>query len=159
MERQFQDESFWAFISGGKEYQDRIDILFDFMTQKGDEDDADFSYRKFQNLYDFELKAGKDVILDTLWKKLTHQTMREAWLEVKRMYDTLVAWYEDSMYYHYVGFLTTQGKTLHDIVTGIEKAKKDENGEEIKPWTREHIETALKRLMAQTFNEMTAVRP
>lgn len=159
MERQFQDESFWAFISGEKEYQDRIDILFDFMTQKGDEDDADFSYRKFQNLYDFELKAGKDVILDTLWEKLTHQTMREAWLEVKRMYDTLVAWYEDSMYYHYVGFLTTQGKTLHDIVTGIEKAKKDENGEEIKPWTREHIETALKRLMAQTFNEMTAVRP
>lgn len=34
MERQFQDESFWAFISGGKEYQDRIDILFDFMTQR-----------------------------------------------------------------------------------------------------------------------------
>lgn len=36
-----------------------VSILFDFMTQKGDEDDADFSYRKFQNLYDFELKAGK----------------------------------------------------------------------------------------------------
>ncbi len=45
------------------------------------------------------------------------------------------------------------------LLTGIEKAKKDENGEEMKPWTREHIETALKRLMAQTFNEMTAVRP
>lgn len=50
--------------------------------------------------------------------------MREAWLEVKRMYDTLVAWYEDSMYYHYVGFLTTQGKTLHDMLQASRKQRK-----------------------------------
>lgn len=54
MERMFQHDNFWYFISDDdRGTQTRIDILFDFVTQRPDESDTDYSYREFQKLYDF----------------------------------------------------------------------------------------------------------
>ena len=53
MERKFQNDNFWYFISDdNRGTQTRIDILFDFVTCRDDEKDADYSYREFQKLYD-----------------------------------------------------------------------------------------------------------
>lgn len=151
-ERRLQDDSFWFFISDNKKgYQTRIDLLFDFVTEKNDGEDSDYSYRKFQNLFDYCRKSGNvdNLKLDVLWEKNNVSSMEEAWRFIKKVFDRLLSWYEDNMFYHYVGFLVAEGETPLAIYTTLEKDKEKCNHE----WTLYDTEKSFFKLIREKFKE------
>jgi len=155
MERQFQNDKFWAFLSNDNgDYQTRIDVLFDFLTEKPkDNEDKDYAYRKFQNLYDYsrskELK-NNSVTLDELWSDKNIQSMQDAWKEVVWTYDRLVAWFEDNMYYHYVGFLVSMGNQPREIYKYLSELKAKDDSKE---WTLNDTKKAFYKKMMDCFKE------
>lgn len=155
MERKFQGDNFWYFISDDNVgAQTRIDILFDFVTQRPDMSDTDYSYREFQKLYDFCREQERNKTHDTFvgeWAK-DMSNMQDAWKQVRKTYDRLVAWYEDNLYYHYVGYLVAIGFTPFQIYNHLEREKSINNVHE---WTVEDTKTSLRRMMMEKFKEGT----
>ncbi len=110
IESSLQDNRFWYFIAN-KNYNPptRIDIIFDFITEKNENEDDDFAYRKFQTLYDNSI--------DQFWIDKKVQNFTEAWRKVKEVYQTFIYWYEDSSIYHYIGYLIYNGISIRTIYT------------------------------------------
>ena len=75
--------------------------------------------------------------------------MEKAWNEVKRVYDRLLSWYEDNMYYHYIGFLITEGETPLKINNALEDKKKTKG----KEWSIEDSESFLHELIRDKFTD------
>lgn len=150
MERQFQDDRFWYFISNSNDdHQTRIDVLFDFVTEKPiDNTDRDFSYRLFQNLYDY--CRDNSVELKPLWKNRGIENMRAAWEYVIKTNDRLIAWYENNMYYHYVGYLVSLGNKPLDIYNKLETSKQQLTDRE---WTNDDTEKEFHKLIMESFKE------
>lgn len=123
IENTLHDNQFWYFLAN-KEYQPatRIDIIFDFLTEKESGSDADISYRQFQNLYD---KTNNQ-----FWTDKGIYNFTDAWKKVKEVFQTFLYWYEDSTLYHYIGFLIYYNVSLSDIYQkcmGISKSKVEKN--------------------------------
>lgn len=164
MERRFQDNNFWYFISDNEEgLQTRMDILFDFVTCKGEEDDSDYSYREFQKLYDHcrseerkSKESGKEYIpmrFGASWAEGVRD-MDDAWLLIKRTFDRMVAWYEDNMYYHYVGYLVAVGYKPLEIYNHLEAEKKKRREEEPqREWCEDDTRLALRKLIMERFKD------
>lgn len=163
MERRFQDNKFWFFISdndGGM--QTRMDILFDFVTCKEENADSDYSYREFQKLYDHcrneERKKGSDgktdiAAFDAPWAN-DIRNMDDAWQLVKRTFDRMVAWYEDNLFYHYIGYLVAVGFKPLEIYRHLENEKKKLREEDPKrEWCEDDTRQALRRLMMERFKD------
>lgn len=155
MERQFQDDKFWYFISNNNDsHQTRIDVLFDFVTEKPtDHADKDYSYRLFQNLYDYcraQERKDDSVELKQLWKKHGIDNMRAAWEYVIKTNDRLIAWYENNLYYHYVGYLVSVGNQPLDIYNKLENAKQQFSGRE---WTNDDTEKEFHKLIMDSFKD------
>lgn len=163
MERKFQDDNFWYFISNDQnDTQTRIDILFDFVTRRGINTDSDYSYREFQKLYDFcrarERNSNHQQQLSGWLTSKNIDTMEKAWKIVRRTFDRLVAWYEDSLYYHYVGYLIAVGFTPLEIFKYLETEKEERKDRERKlgknyEWTVEDTKISLRKLMMQKFKK------
>lgn len=154
MERKFQDDKFWYFISNeDKTVQTRIDLLFDFLTRKNDGEDSDYSYRLFQNLFDYcNAAKGASVELKPFWIETGVDSMATAWRQIKSTFNTLVAWYDDSMFYHYVGFLVNEKSTPLSVYTSLQKAKDNAHKQEPSyEWTRDDSEKCLKNLIKEKF--------
>lgn len=108
IESNLQDNRFWYFLAN-KNYNPstRIDLIFNFLTEKNEKEDDDFAYRKFQNLYDNSA--------DPFWKTKKIENFTEVWKKVKEVYQTFIYWYENSSIYHYVGYLISNGISIHTI--------------------------------------------
>lgn len=108
IESSLQDNRLWYFIAN-KAYTPatRIDLIFDFLTEKNEKGDDDFAYRRFQNLYDNSV--------DQFWIDKKVKNFTEAWKKVKEVYQTFIYWYENSSVYHYVGYLICNGISIHTI--------------------------------------------
>ena len=155
MERQFQDDRFWYFISNSNDsHQTRIDVLFDFVTEKPiDQADNDYSYRLFQNLYDYcraQERKDDSVELKPLWRKHGIDNMRAAWDYVVKTNDRLIAWFENNLYYHYVGYLVSVGSQPLDIYNKLENAKQRFSGRE---WTNDDTEKEFHKLIMDSFKD------
>ncbi len=154
MERKFQDDNFWYFISNeDRTIQTRIDILFDFLSQKSCGEDSDYSYRLFQNLFDYcNASPDADIELNSFWSSIHVNDMKTAWKQIKNTFNSLVAWYEDDMYYHYIGFLVNENSSPLDISNALQEAKSqavlDNPSHE---WRRDDSEKALKVLIREKF--------
>jgi hypothetical protein len=155
MERRFQDNRFWYFISDDKRgTQTRIDVLFDFVTRRPDDADTDYSYRQFQHLFDFcreRRRSGSEATFEADWATGI-QSMEDAWRHVRRTFDRLVAWYEDNLYYHYVGYLVAVGFTPLQVFNSLEDAKAQRRVDEPDhEWTIDDTRQALRRKMMERF--------
>lgn len=157
MEHKFQDDNFWYFISDdNRGTQTRIDILFDFVTCRDEEMDADYSYREFQRLYDFcrgQERRQSDEHFVCHWSNDINN-MRDAWKQVRKTFDRLVAWYEDNLYYHYVGYLVAIGFTPLQIYNHLENEKRTRKLAEPKyEWTVDDTMVALRKKMMERFKQ------
>lgn len=110
IENALHDDKLWYFLAN-REYKPatRIDLIFDFLTGKKDKDDNDFSYRKFQNLY--------DNTNDKFWEEKNITNFNQAWSKVKDVFQTFEYWFEDNTLYHYIGYLVYWDISLKDIFT------------------------------------------
>ncbi|MDE7462882.1 MAG: DUF262 domain-containing protein [Muribaculaceae bacterium] len=163
MERRFQDNKFWYFISDNDEgMETRMDILFDFVTCKGADADSDFSYREFQKLYDHcrneERKKESEgenavAVFDAPWAN-DMRNMDDAWQLIKRTFDRMVAWYEDNLLYHYIGYLVAVGFKPLEIYRHLENEKKKLRDEEPKrEWCEDDTRKALRQMMMERFKD------
>ena len=152
MEKKFQNDNFWYFINGKDQgTQTRIDLLFDFVTCRKETEDADYSYREFQKLYDSCRKRGLPCGELSPWA-VGIKSMQDAWKQIRTAYDRLVAWYEDDLYYHYVGYLVAIGFSPRQIYNHLEEEKIQSAQE--KPdneWTVQDTELSLRKLMMTKF--------
>ncbi len=106
MEKQFEKDDFWYFISDRREnVGTRMDVLFDYVAdvdyQKTDPLEA---YRFFQKKYDNASNSFEHI-----------------WEEVKKVYDMFLRWYEDNRIYNYVGYLVWKGMLPQHIKAGVYK--------------------------------------
>lgn len=157
MERKFQDDNFWYFISDdNRGTQTRIDVLFDFVTCRDEEEDTDYSYREFQKLYDFcrnqeRNKTNEQFVSD--WSNGIHN-MQDAWKHVRKTFDRLVAWYEDNLYYHYVGYLVAIGFTPLQIYNHLETEKRARKQREPEyEWNVDDTMVSLRKKMMERFKQ------
>lgn len=128
IENRLEDDNFWYFLTN-QDYNPstRIDLVFDFLTKNKSNNDADFSYRKFQNLFDNYPKEEDEQEFDSLWsEELEISNFVQAWQKVLQVYHTFLYWYEDYVMYHYIGFLIANGVKPIDIYLECEDLSKSE---------------------------------
>lgn len=77
------------------------------MTEKPVKADTDYSYRKFQELF--------DGVKSELWEAKEIINFTQAWEEVKKVYQTFIYWFENGTLYHYIGFLIDSGVSIKHI--------------------------------------------
>ncbi len=76
--------------------------------------------------------------------------MRAAWEYVIKTNDRLIAWYENNLYYHYVGYLVSVGNQPLDIYNKLENAKQQFSGRE---WTNDDTEKEFHKLIMDSFKD------
>lgn len=164
MEKEFQKNDFWYFISqDSSAIQTRIDVLFDYVTRRDEGKDSDYSYREFQRLYDFcrqkehekDSSQKNDIPFESSWAEDVYN-MQDAWKLVRRTFDKLVAWYEDSLHYHYVGYLIAVGYTPLQISNFMEDEMR--SSKESKPeyeWTEDDTIASLRKMIMGKFKIKT----
>lgn len=161
MEAQLQDNKFAAMLSKNfRDYGCRMDILFDFITNRSDKNEKDHAYQLYQKLFDHEAHYDSthpenDTYPNPMfWKNrnvnsLEIRTMREAWINVKNMFDMLCEWYNDPTYYHYIGYLVQCGKSIQVIYAQLADEKKLLQKDE--KWTGKKKLQVIKKLMLETI--------
>ncbi len=110
MERKFQDDNLWKMISPRKkEYQNRLDLLFDFIRESDTTSKEKRSYLYFYKKMN-PLPGISD--LELLWN------------DIKFHFDKLCKWHEDAHFHNYVGYLVECGKSISAINLEIRKSSK-----------------------------------
>ena len=108
MERKFQDEEFWNMLCPKtRVYENRLDFLFDFIREGDPRATSTNSYRYYYNEMKSMLTVPNSTLLDTKWD------------EIKRNYDTLCKWHENTTLHNYIGYLVEFGKSVSDILKEI----------------------------------------
>jgi hypothetical protein len=147
IENTLHDDKFWRFLTN-TDYNPatRIDLIFDFLTEKKDEDDGDFSYRKFQALYDGDV-SGK------CWQGLKATNFKQAWEHVKVVFQSFVYWYENDALYHYIGYLLSIGTSHKDIYAKINLLTKDKMVVEVKSLIKMKTNISKEKIEDLDFNK------
>ena len=123
IEQALQEDSFWMFLSGkNQKYSTHIDLIFDIIAKKYNDDNKDeneklFSFLVFYKLFN-ECKKDKNKIKDLI---------KQIWSEVEDLYSTFKFWYNDLDKYHLIGYLVhTESKNIGDIAKLSLSLDKDE---------------------------------
>lgn len=138
IENTLHDPKFWSFISN-REYTTRIDLIFDFIAGKELNDDEDFSYRRFQELYDNTEGAGSE-----FWKKKELSNFTQVWQRVMETFSTFKYWFENNELYHYIGYLICNDVSLLDIFSKCNKTLKGNVALAMQLLIKEKVLSALK---------------
>lgn len=118
MEIAFQNDKFWYFLNEQAEENKttRIDYIFDLITnktveQKKNEKYKNFSFLKFQNLY----QRGDNK--DEYWNSIGVSDLGDAWRKTRQYFQLLQDWYSNEELYHYIGFLICSGAKINSILS------------------------------------------
>ncbi len=131
MEKKFQEDSFWYYLSNESEKETRIDLLFDIIKGKTSKSEEDHSYRAYQKDFD-----------------AAEREFSELWDEVNETYNKLIQYYEDITLYNYVGYLTKIGKPVFEIISFI----KIEERKQAEKWDRKELIRALQAMISKELN-------
>jgi len=109
IERQLQNEEFWSFICN-KDFDARIELLLEVLYLQAVEKDPILKgiLEKEKNpifrYYNILVEGKKDF-----------NTISKLWKDIYTLYNTLLDWYKNPAWYHYIGYLIFTGKNLFDI--------------------------------------------
>lgn len=134
IEKRLQEPDFWHFIyrSGSqKQYETRIEYIFDLMKGKNAGDEPYFTFHRFNDEFK---QASTDI--DRLWK------------EIKDYFLIFDDWFRDRELYHLIGFLVDCG---HSVVTlkkqtEVEGATKTKFKTYLKQEIRKQVDCQLDQL-------------
>lgn len=116
IESQLRDEKFWAFIKDdnrSEQYSCRIEYIFDILAKKdSNQRDPLYTYLMFD-------KYIKDGEYADLW---------DLWLTVETYFSLLKSWFNDTYFYHKVGFIVAELGTasLIEMLSEATKLSKDD---------------------------------
>ena len=140
MEYALQNDDFWYFLN--KEGQDkpaRIEYIFDMMYQKELE-----LAQNAGTLESFNKQHGTDDyktfrFFAKHFKDNRGDAVKECWEEVKNSFAALKEWFDDPVYYHYIGYLITSGVSIVDVYTMYYDSPKDEFIRKVKERIRDVV--------------------
>ncbi|KPE52920.1 DUF262 domain-containing protein [Chryseobacterium indologenes] len=113
VEKKLQDDTFWYFIQPDSERYNkgtRIDYLFDLKLKQSSRNDDTLAYRKYEKFFN-ELKDDREGAFQAKWD------------EIIQLFNKLVDWYNDSFFFHYVGYLTVTGLSSLEDILDLSKGK------------------------------------
>jgi len=111
IERKLQDPFFWNFIYDvnhvGMTYDTRIEYLFDLLAnkEKSNSDRFYFTFDYYDALFREYKEKGSDAI----------DFVNNEWKRMRTLIQTLQDWYDNKIYYHYIGFLISQGHSVNEL--------------------------------------------
>lgn len=130
VEKKLQDDTFWYFIqpdSGKYNKGTRIDYLFDLKLEHNSHNDDTLAYRKYEEFFN-RLKNDREGVFQAKWD------------EIIQLFNKLVDWYNDSFFFHYVGYLTVTGlSSLRHILELSKGISKEVFREKLKDRIREEF--------------------
>lgn len=141
MEVALQNKYFWSFLAN-KEYNPstHIDIIFDLLSERPADEDRDYSYRKFQKMFEGKARVGQ-YNADTIWDG------------VKQVFGTFQYWFEETTLYHYIGFLIYIGMPLKKIYDDIHLLRKDAMREILRAEIKNELNINEERLRALRYGD------
>lgn len=106
IERELHDEDFWYFLTRKKaeSYPTRIELIFDFMANKKDDE--------------------RDLFATFLWFSERKENLAALWEEILLYYYRLKEWYKKDDLYHKIGYLISSGETTIDILMNDTKGQR-----------------------------------
>lgn len=111
VERHFQDDRLWYFITGNKKSTNRIEFIFDLMNTELDKNDPYSTFRYFSRIVSADTKDN----IENNWKKIKDYYMR------------FVEWYQDRELYHKIGYLVSIDYiNINTLYSNSSKMKKNE---------------------------------
>lgn len=127
MEYALQNDDFWYFLNkeGGNKPA-RIEYIFDMMFNQEQNRAKDMG-----NLDEFNKQYGTDDyktfrFFAKNFNKTSNNIVKESWEEVQNYFSALKEWFDDPVYYHYIGYLITCGVTIVDIYSMYDNSPKDQ---------------------------------
>ena len=111
IERKLQEPFFWVFIydfnNVGMSYETRIEYLFDLLAnkEKSNSDRCYFTFEFYDSLFQKNKENGDDAI----------EFVNKEWKRVRELIQTMQDWYDNKTYYHYIGYLISQGHSVNEI--------------------------------------------
>ena len=97
IEYALRNDEFWYFLQdGSNDYDNRIEFIFDLMSEKKG-NDKDFTFRYFYQRFN----ETKDI--------------ETAWNEIKKYFLTFQEWFTNREYYHLIGYLIAVGEDINEI--------------------------------------------
>lgn len=111
IERKLQKPFFWDFIydfnNVGMSYETRIEYLFDLLAnkEKSNSDRCYFTFEFYDSLFQKNKENGDDAI----------EFVNKEWKRVRELIQTMQDWYDNKTYYHYIGYLISQGHSVNEI--------------------------------------------
>ncbi len=101
MENTLQDDRVWYFINRQyiKQPEVRIEYIFDSINLNDYETNGEFAtFYKFNEM-------------------LKHMTVDDVWRKIKDFFQTVMEWYDNQIYFHLIGFITSRRlNTIEDLV-------------------------------------------
>lgn len=127
IERELHNVEFWSFLTNKPEekYPTRIELLFDIIARKKDNDNDNFS-----TFYYFE-----KILSD---KK---GSQKKEWENIYIDFLTLMDWYKDREYYHLIGYLVTVNNS--NLIPALLDKSKDK--ETTKSQFKEYLKSEIKK--------------
>lgn len=122
MEYALQNDDFWYFLNkNGDNKPARIEFLFDMIFNKT---------RGHSNVDAFDKQYGTDDYKTFRFFAEKFQTqssdvIKTCWEEVQSCFSAVKEWFDDPVYYHYIGYLITCGKSIVDIYNLYDGSPKD----------------------------------
>lgn len=115
MERKFQNEDFWQMICPKNiSYSNRMDLLFDFIKDSNGHVSVS-AYRYYSKRMHSMATTPNVALLEQLWD------------EVKRSFDKLCKWHENTVNHNRIGFLVDCGETVAEICNELNQGRTLEN--------------------------------
>ncbi|MBD5204632.1 MAG: DUF262 domain-containing protein [Bacteroidales bacterium] len=117
IEQKLQRDDFWYFLganSHDKEYETRIEFIFDLKAEWNNDSETYHTFNRFQEMI---RQAGSKKPAEIVWK------------DFKDYFRELEYWYNDRVLYHLVGYLIECGYSIMDIMN-LRSEKITGDGEE-----------------------------
>lgn len=141
IENALQDENFWWFLNKNENRaSSHIEFIFDMQRKAAIEDNP---------LLSEELGNDQFTTFRYYYRLIganpNYSKIKELWDKVISYYETFKEWYSNPEWYHYIGFLVSQGRSVDEL-------KKLLNSETIK--TKEQATSKLLDLIKKEFEEV-----
>ena len=142
IEYALQNDDFWYFLNKKEEIiPARIEFLFDMMYNKEyNQACKDGSVADFNKLYGTDgYKTFR--FFATKFKTELKNSVKDSWEEVQNTFSAIKEWFNDPIYYHYIGYLITCGVSIVEIYAMYYNTPKDEFLKKLKDTIRETVKT------------------
>jgi uncharacterized protein with ParB-like and HNH nuclease domain len=132
IENSLQNDDFWWFINKSEnKIPSRIDFIFNLLKEIKISEDEEEKYRKSLKQTEIENRKRTNPTINErigadsystfryfyceFDKQIDFDTLKKEWDSVQQLYLTLEEWYNNPVWYHYIGFLIYCGESIFNV--------------------------------------------